>query len=335
MTRTAGKLALSLAVAGLFLYLAVRNVAWEELRGALAELDARWLVPAVGVSLLLQVFRAWRWQLELRPLARVSLGLLWVVASVAYMAINVLPVRVGEVVRPWLLSRRTVITFSNVVGNLIVEKTMDSAVIVFYILLGLTTTVGLPPWVRRGALFPAGAFVALAGLVVLLWWRGERVVERGLVRLLPARVGARVLAVARALVDGMRVLGDARLAAAVLAVSVALWFLPILSSWILTRAFHLDVPFNAALVVFIFIGFGTALPQAPGMIGTYQYACVLALGLFGVPPATALAYGLVLNAVQFTTLVAQGLVALPLAGVSMRDVARARGDETEAAEGGA
>ena len=322
-----GKLLLSLAVGGLFLFLAFRDVAWNELGDAFAQLDPRWLVPAIAVSLLLQVFRAWRWQLELRPLARLPLGLLWVVASVAYMAINVLPVRVGEVVRPWLLSRCTAITFSNVVGNLIVEKTMDSAVIVFYILLGLVTTANLPVWVRRGALVPAGAFVGLAVLVVLLWWRGERVVERGLVHVLPPRVGARVLGVARALVDGMRVLGDARLAAAVFAVSVALWFLPILSSWIMTRAFHLNVPFNAALVVFIFIGFGTALPQAPGMVGTYQVACILALGLFGVPQPTALAYGLVLNAVQLTTLVAQGLVALPLAGVSVGDVVRARAEE--------
>jgi hypothetical protein len=89
-------------------------------------------------------------------------------------------------------------------------------------------------------------------------------------------------------------------------------------------AFGLDAPFNAALVVFIFIGFGTALPQAPGMIGTYQYACVLALGLFGVPQAQALAYGLVLNAVQLSTLVAQGLVALPLTGLRLRELARVR-----------
>jgi uncharacterized protein (TIRG00374 family) len=136
--------------------------------------------------------------------------------------------------------------------------------------------------------------------------------------------------VARALVDGMRLLGNPWLVVAVFAVSIVLWFLPILSSWIMIRAFHLDVPFNAALVVFIFIGFGTALPQAPGMIGTYQYACILALGLFGVPQPQALAYGLVLNALQLSTIVAQGLVALPLAGVSVRDVLQARGDEAVA-----
>ena len=106
-----------------------------------------------------------------------------------------------------------------------------------------------------------------------------------------------------------------------------LWFVPILSSWVMIRAFHFAVPFNAALLVFIFIGFGTALPQAPGMIGTFQYACILALGLFGVPQPQALAYGLVLNALQLSTIVAQGLVALPLAGVSVRDVLQARGEE--------
>jgi uncharacterized protein (TIRG00374 family) len=325
-----GKLLLSLAVGGAFLVLAFRNVDHEQLRDAFAHLDARWLVPAVCLSLLLQVFRAWRWQLELRPLARVPFATLWVVVSVAYMTINLLPIRMGEVVRPWLLSRRSTVSFSNVVGNLIVEKTVDSAVIVFYILLGLLTTENLPAWVRRGAVVPAVAFVALALVIVLIWRKGEAVVERRAARWLPERFRARVVGVARALVDGMRVLGHPALVAAVFAVSILLWSIPILSSWVMIRAFHLAVPFNAALIVFIFIGFGTALPQAPGMIGTFQYACILALGLFGVPQPQALAYGLVLNALQLSTLVAQGLVALPLAGVSVRDLLRASRDDAPA-----
>ena len=325
-----GKLLLSLAVGGAFLVLAFRNVDHEQLRDAFAHLDARWLVPAVALSLLIQVFRAWRWQLELRPLASIPLATLWVVTSVAYMAINLLPIRMGEVVRPWLLSRRSTVSFSNVVGNLIVEKTVDSAVIVFYILLGLLTTENLPAWVRRGAVVPAVAFVALALVIVLIWRKGEAVVERRAARWLPERFRTRVVGVARALIDGMRVLGHPALVVAVFAVSIVLWFLPILSSWVMIRAFHLAVPFNAALIVFIFIGFGTALPQAPGMIGTFQYACILALGLFGVPQPQALAYGLVLNALQLSTLVAQGLVALPLAGVSVRDLLRASRDDAPA-----
>jgi uncharacterized protein (TIRG00374 family) len=311
--------ALSLVVAALFLFLAFRHVPLADLGAALSRFDWWWLIPAFAISLTLQVFRAWRWQLELRPLARIRLGRLWVVTSVAYMAINLLPARLGEVVRPWLLSRRAPVTMSNVVGNLVIEKTMDSIVIVFYILVGVLTTPNLPAWVRRGAVVPAVAAAVLAGLVALLWWKGEPFVDRSIVRHLPERVGAILKRVLRALLDGMRILPDGRLLGTVFLVSLALWFLPILSSYVVIRAFGFDVPFSAAVIVFIFIGFGTALPNAPGMIGTYQYACQLALGLFSVDATSALAYGLVLNAIQLLSLVAQGLVALPLAEVSVDD----------------
>jgi glycosyltransferase 2 family protein len=315
---------LSLLVGGVFLYLAFRDVPLSDLGVALGRFDLRWLLPAIAISLLIQIFRAWRWQLELRPLARIGLGQLWIVTSIAYMAINVLPARMGEIVRPWLLSRRSAVSFSNVVGNLVIEKTMDSVVILFYILVGLMTTANLPEWVRRGALFPAVGAAILVLLVLLLWWRGEPFVDRWVVHYLPERFGAGLLRFLRAVVEGMSILPDRRLLAGVFVVSLSLWFLPILSSYVIIRAFGFAVPFNAAVIVFIFIGFGTALPQAPGMIGTYQYACVLALGLFGIPHVDALAYGLVLNGIQLASLLAQGLVALSLAGIGLDDLRRAR-----------
>ncbi len=329
-SRTTLNIVLGLVIGGGFLYLAARNVSFGEVGAAFDRFEVGWLGPAIAVSLLLQVMRAWRWQLELRPLERIGLGRLWLVTSIAYMAINLLPVRLGEFVRPWLLSRRSTVTFSNVVGNLLIEKTMDSLVIVFYILVGLLVTTNLPPWVRRGAMVPAIATVILVVLVVLLWRQGEAFFDRRVVRYLPTRFGTGLLRVLRSLIDGMKILPDPRLVVAVFAVSLGLWFLPILSSYIMIRAFQFDVPFSAALIVFIFIGFGTALPQAPGMIGTYQYACVLALGLFGVPQAEALAYGLVLNAIQLSTLVAQGLVALFLAGVSFDEIIQARRETAQA-----
>ena len=324
--RTLTQLVLSLVVAGGFLYLAFRNVPLADLVSALERFDLRWLVPAVAISLSLMLLRAWRWQLELRPLEHVPVGTLWVVCSVAYTAINVLPVRLGEVVRPWLLSRRSRVTISNVIGNLVIEKTMDSIAIVFYILIGLLVTRDLPVWVRRGAVFPAVAAVLLAVVVLLLYTKGEPFVDRWLGRLFPHRVAAVLTRVTRAIVDGMRILPNTRLLASVAVLSIGLWFLPILSSYVIIRAFGFAVPFTAALIVFIFIGFGTALPNAPGMIGTYQYACVLALGLFGVPQAEALAYGLVLNALQLLTIVAQGVVAWPLAGVTFDDFRRAKAE---------
>ena len=187
-------LALSLVVSGGFLYLAFRNVELDELGQALARVDGGWLLVAVIVSLLIMVFRAWRWQLELRPLEHVPVGRLWVVTSVAYMAIQLLPVRLGEVVRPWLLSRRSGVSFSNVVGNLVVEKMMDSICIVVYMLAGLLFIESLPVWVRQGALVPATIAGVFVSVVVLFWWKGEAFVDRWVLRLLPTRFGGRVKA---------------------------------------------------------------------------------------------------------------------------------------------
>jgi hypothetical protein len=324
-------LLLSLAVSAGFLYLAFRDVALSDLADAFARVRPLWIAAAIAISFAIMVFRAWRWQLELRPLERVPYGRLWVVTAVAYLAINLFPARLGEVVRPWLLSRRSSVTFSNVVGNLVIEKTLDSLVILFYILVGLISVENLPDWVRRGATVPAGIAAVLVSLVLLLWWRGEAFFDRWVVRYLPERIGATVKRVVGSIVAGMSILPDPRLLLSVFVVSLALWFLPILSSWVTIRAFELDVPFSAAVVVFIFIGFGTALPNIPGMFGPYQYACILALGLFGVEQADALAYGLVLNAIQFLTLIAQGLIALPFAEVSFSDLMRAKGEAEQPA----
>lgn len=317
-------LIISLIVSGGFLYLAFRNVKLDDLGVALGRVSGSWLLVAIGVSLLIMVFRAWRWQLELLPLEHVPLGRLWVITAVAYMAINVLPVRLGEVVRPWLLSRRSNVSFVNVVGNIVLEKTMDSVLILFYILVGLLTIENLPVWVRRGAIFPAVGAGILVSLVLLFWWRGEAFVDRWVLHLLPERFRGGLKKILASMADGMRVIPNPGLLLAVFLVSMVLWFLPILSSYIMILAFDFSVPFSAALVVFIFVGFGTALPNLPGMIGPYQYACQLALGLFGVSDVDGLAYGLVLNAVQFLTLIAQGLVAFPIAGVSFNEIRHAR-----------
>ena len=316
-------LGLSLVVSGGFLYLAFRNVELDELGEALGRVHGGWLCLAVILSLFIMVLRAWRWQLELRPLEHVPVGRLWVVTSVAYMAINLLPVRLGEVVRPWLLSRRSQVSISNVIGNLVVEKMLDSICIVFYLLAGLLFIESLPVWVRRGALVPAVIAGVFVSVVLLFWWKGESFVDRWVLRLLPVRFGDRVKSILAAITAGMRILPNPGLLLAVFLVSLTLWFLPIVSSYIMIRAFDLSAPFSAALVIFIFISFGTALPNLPGMIGPYQYACQLALGIYGVSEVDGLAYGLVLNAVQFLTLIGQGLIALPIAGVSFSDMRQA------------
>jgi uncharacterized protein (TIRG00374 family) len=316
------KVTVGTAIGAFCLWLALHKVALSEVKAALVDFDARWLLASFAVSLAIQVLRAWRWQIELTPLARVPFTLLWQVVSVAYMMINVLPFRLGEPVRPLLLSWKTGLPIPAIVGNWVFEKMMDTAVMVLLVHATLMMA-DLPPWAHRASTGSLVMFLSLLVLVVGFWLRGERFFDRTVARVLSEHSGAKVRKVLVAARTGLQILPDRRLVATVLVVTLALWLLPILSSWLLIRAFHLDLPVSAAFVVFVCIGLGTALPNPPGMFGVFQIASVVALGVYGVPESKAVAYGIVLNAVQFFSLVLQGVLAMPWVGIGLGTITRA------------
>jgi uncharacterized protein (TIRG00374 family) len=317
----AKKVAISLAVGFACLWLAARKVDADELKQAFHSFDLFYLYVAIGVSLAIQLMRALRWKIELSPLAELRYGLVWQVIAVAYMVINVLPFRLGEPVRPVLMSLKSGLSISAIVGNWVFEKMMDTAAIVFFIHLTLVVT-DLPTWAHKASAASLTAFSVMLLLVVGFWLKGEGFYNATLARLLPPGAREKTLHVLRNAREGLQILPNKALVATVFVVTLLLWFLPILSSYVLILGFGFDVPFSAALVVFVAISVGTALPAPPGMFGVIQIASVVALGLFGIPQAEALAFGIVLNAVQFFTLIAQGLVALPFAGVDIGEVTR-------------
>ena len=316
------KLAISLAIGGVCLWLAARQVDATELGHALSRFDTRYLVPLVLISLLIQVSRAVRWKIELQPLARLPFVLLWEVIAVAYMMINVLPFRLGEPVRPVLLSWKTKLEIPAIVGNWVFEKMLDTAAMVLFIHIALVSN-DLPHWANKASAFSLTAFLGLLILVVGFWLRGESFFQATVGRILPDKPRAWLHHVLISARKGLQILPDRKLVAAAFVATLVVWFLPILSIYVLILGFGFDLPFAAALVVFVAIGVGTALPTPPGMFGIFQIAAVVALGLFDIPKAEALAYGILLNAVQFLTLVAQGLVAVCLLGAGVGELTRA------------
>jgi uncharacterized protein (TIRG00374 family) len=315
------KLIASLAIAGACLWLAARHVDPGELKTALAGFNVLYLVPAVAISLLIQVFRAWRWKIELSPLAKLPFSLVWQVVAVAYMMINVLPFRLGEPVRPVLLSWKTELSISAIVGNWVFEKMMDTAAIVFFLHVALLVTE-LPPWATKAAMASLATFILMVGAVVGFWLKGEAFFNATLARMLPEASRAKVLRVLMNTREGLQILPDRRLVALVFVVTLGLWSLPILSTYVFILGFGFPIPFAAALCVFVAISAGSAIPPPPGMFGVFQIASVVALGLFDVARADALAFGILLNATQFLTLIAQGLIALPMVGVGMGEMTR-------------
>jgi len=113
--------------------------------------------------------------------------------------------------------------------------------------------------------------------------------------------------------------------------TVLIWSLGALGAWSLFRALHLDLPLLAGWTVLTFVGFGISIPAAPGYIGVWHAAAVLALSLFGVSQAPAVGYALLYHASQFVPITLLGWLFLLREHVTLGEVTRTRPAERPAA----
>ena len=251
---------------------------------------------------------------------------------IGYMANNVLPLRAGEIVRIYVVARRlraargmaAAESFWLVTATLVVERVLDSLAIVL-ILAALLLVIPIP------SVFQWAAGVLLAvdviGVTVLVAIaRAPEATRARLVRLTrrwPSveRLTLSAFDVALRGLDGIRARAHV---VPLLAWTALVWLFPAGAAWAMLRAAHLDLSFVAGWTVLAFVGLGISVPSAPGYVGVWHAASVLALAVFGVPQAPAVAYALLYHASQFVPITVAGWLALLREHLSLGEAAHAR-----------
>jgi uncharacterized protein (TIRG00374 family) len=316
-------LIVALAVSGACLYWATRGTDWEAVGVALRGAHVGWCLLVIAVSICCHTLRAERWRLLLRPVGRVPLWPAVAATFLGFGANAVLPLRLGELIRPAFLSRRVGIPLSPTISSIVLERIFDT-LLVICCLLGVGLVYPVPELLWRGSIILGiGASVGLVVLVVMERNRAvaERLIRR-VVDMLPARVGESVWSIATGLLNGLGGLNDLRVVALVLASSIGLWSLITLTYTLSFFAMDVPIPTVAgSLVTVVIVAASVFLPQAPGFIGTWQAGCVAALhGVFGVPQEIAVGFSLLTWVIQMTANVGSALVAIAIEGVSLREL---------------
>lgn len=277
-------------VSVVFVYLAARRVDLSESLRVLGSVQPAILVSAALVFLCGYPVRALRWRRILREQKELSLRQTLVPVFVGYMANNLLPARAGELYRAHFLGRRASMSRSGAVASIVVERSFDGLMLVVFIVLASL----LYPAERLlgvAAIITGLGFLALAAgilLYVLLVDRTHRAVDRGL-GLLPRRVEGLVGERLRLFLRGMRGISTPGGALEVGAYTAVIWTLETAAMALAVLAFGVVLPAGGYLLLYTVAALGTAIPSGPAYVGPYQYAFVLALGVFAVSRETALA----------------------------------------------
>jgi len=317
---TALRLLLAAAVSAVCLYLATRGVDWGAVMASLAGAHPGWVLMVITVSLVSHMVRAERWRVLLRPVLAAPY---WPALSATYVGFGasmVLPLRLGEIVRPALFARRTGIGVPAALSSVVVERMFDMLfVMLCFVLVALTfedlASYRTQAWVLAGGL--------VAGILVLFVFARRRTLGDAVVGMvtapLPSNVADPLRQVASSVFDGIGGVGDGKTLIVVVAHSTLLWALITVTYLCSFLALGIDVPLvSASLTAVTVVAFFVFLPQAPGFVGTWQAGCVAALGLFHVPAELAVSFSFLTWLIQMVVNIGAGAACAAFEDVSLR-----------------
>ncbi len=279
------------------------------------------VIGAVLFDVLTYLLQGLRWRLLLNPIGRLGTVKATQAIYVGLFTNEVLPLRFGEVVRAFLVSRWLKTGMASVVPSMVVERFLDSV----WLLASVAIVAVLMPLpgnlVRAGKLL--GVLVA-AALAVFVWMviRQERRLEQGKIdeKQHPTKMLVAISNFSAEIASGLREIGLSPQLYSALATSGAMLACQGLAIWLTILACGLDLGIFAGAVVTVVIRIGTAIPNAPANVGSFQFFTVLGLGLFQVEKAIAAGFSLVAFAVLTIPLWAIGLLSLSNSGMSLSKI---------------
>jgi len=303
---------LGLAIGVIFLWFAIRSVNIAELTAALAAANFLFSIPFLLLFGVFYWLKALRWVYLLEPTRVFSTRDLFAPMMIGFAGNNVLPVRLGELLRVYLLGREYGISKTLILATLILERVFDAisllAMLVFAMLLTKIDSSDL-----SSALVLLTTATAMAVIAVYVVARPPNWITRiglGCLNLLPDSASKRLAEKIYQVRDGFRAVKSARQIARVAANSLLQWAVLAACIHLAIIAMGVHIPAVASILVLGLIVAGISIPSAPGFVGTIELCFVIGLGLFGIGASESLAAAIFYHVLAFASVTGTGAMFL-------------------------
>lgn len=317
---------LGIGISVFFMVLLLRKIDFRQLATALVTVDYRFILLSVLFTFVSYFLRAVRWRYLLIPEKTIPLSSLYPATIIGYMANNLLPARLGEFVRAYVLARREGLQTPTVFASLVIDRLFDGFTVMLMLLFTLFT-LHLPQGMEE-----AGTAVRAGGVVMFLLYAGVVVflvlLKRQTMRTLafvgwvlkpfPRVVSERLIPLLGSFIAGIRLSVKGRHIAAVLLSSLLIWTFAVLPIDCTLRGFGIHLPITASMFIMVLLVFAVMVPASPGFIGTYHYACFKGLSVFGVDASTSVSIALIIHGTAFFPAIIAGFYHLWREGLSLQ-----------------
>ncbi|MFT5433470.1 MAG: hypothetical protein ACI9OJ_004176 [Myxococcota bacterium] len=309
--KTALKWTLGLLIGAFFVWLSARD--WKPeltaglgLNGSSVRTDGWsfnlwYLVPYLVILTAIHFLRVVRWYPLLKPIADVDFWRLNRVSAVGNMYLFILPFRLGELARPYLIADRGDVSMSAALGTIVVERVVDGLIVALVLFGVLFFLPGqeLESFneIRLGAYAALAVFGGALTVLVAMFLRREWTfkVLRAILRRISGGLADKIIGLLSAFYDGLAALPNPRYFASFVGWSIIYWALNGVGYYVLALGFPgLEIPLLAAYAMMCCVVVGMMLPNPPANVGVYWFFLLKPLALYGIAagsPAAA-AFGL-------------------------------------------
>ncbi len=238
----------------------------------------------------------------------------FVATIIGYMANNLLPARLGEFVRAYVLGEKEGVDKSAVFATLVLDRLFDGFTVLLILLIAFFT-VSLPAGMEKvqhglvmGGYVTLALYVTVIVFLVMLKRYTFSTLQfvRGLLRPFPGTIAERVIPILGSFIEGLRLSSRIAELFVLILSSGVIWVFAVLPVDMVLRSFDIALPITASMFIMVFLVFAVMVPASPGYIGTYHYACVTGLGAFGIRDEKALSIALVVHAISFFPVIIAG-----------------------------
>lgn len=323
----------ALLISIIFLGLIFYKIDWAQLFKTfkLFELKKLWLIVPMYVSTL--YLRGLRWKSLLLDNPKYNAYDLGTVFTVGSMLNIFLPARAGDVYRAYYLGATTEEKKMKLFGSIILERTFDGICVFLILLWAILAYCSSQPLIVNlaymiGALF-IGSFIAF--YLIYKFNKVDFVFKKliFIFKRFPKKLSLPLIKVLEGLnvhtnsfIEGFEVLDSPKYTLEAFLMSIIVWGIECCVAFLIINSFHINLGFSAALFVISLISFSTMIPSTSVFLGPYQYAYILALGIYAVNKSTALAIATVHQGILMIILSVIGGIYLFKFNLSLKNYAR-------------
>jgi hypothetical protein len=304
---------------GLLIFL-LRQLDWNQFWAVLTRINGRILTVPIAAIICGSLLKPWRWQkifpVQMKPHFRICFGAL----SVGNMANNFLPARGGDLLRCFLVGRKSASTggSSTVLATVGLEKILDGLALLGVLLISFWFFTP-PRWLGRLVMVSGFFFGGTLTAVFVVHSRSSRilVLTHSMFRILHLKpLGKEAAGLIERFAQGLDAIKSPRQMAQLALLSAVIWIADAVGIWGLARALGISVSIPGAGLVSAVVGLSLMIPAGPGFIGTYEAFSIAALKLLGVEFTSAMALTVLMHAWSLTAAMMLGVGGLGLCGIN-------------------